>query len=103
MEGVALTPQEEETLGSLRPDDIEAYANKFHPQGRWEPMERALLAHLKDRYDGVTRAISYAATRIGGRWPELEPTILRYATSTPEGSAAALQYATQVVKGRWRS
>jgi hypothetical protein len=101
MEGVPITPQEEETLGKLTPGELEAYANKFHPEGRWAPMERALLAHLKDTYDGVSKAITYAATRIGGRWPELEPHILRFATSTDDGAANALHYATQAVKGRW--
>ena len=101
MEGVPLAPQEEETLGNMLPSQIEAYANKFHPQGRWAPMEKALLAHLKDTYDGTRKAITYAATRIGGRWPELEPQILRFAMSTDDGASAALQYATQAVKGRW--
>jgi len=101
MEGVPLTPQEEETLGNMLPSQIEAYANKFHPQGRWAPMEKALLAHLKDTYDGTRKAITYAATRIGGRWPELEPYLLRFAMTNDSHASDALQYATQAVKGRW--
>ncbi len=101
MEGVPLAPQEEETLGNMLPSQIEAYANKFHPQGRWAPMEKALLAHLKDTYDGTRKAITYAATRIGGRWPELEPYLLRFAMTNDSHASDALQYATQAVKGRW--
>jgi hypothetical protein len=101
MEGVPISPEEEGALGSLMPGELEAYANKFHPEGRWAPMEKALLAHLKNTYDGVNKAIAYAATRIGGRWPEVEPHILRYATVNDQGAANALHYANQAVKGRW--
>jgi hypothetical protein len=100
LSGQPLTPEEEAVLGDRKPGELEAYANKFHPQGRWKPLEDSIISHLKE-WDTMPKAIAYAATRIRGRWPELEPTILRNVAINDEYASHALSYAASAVKGRW--
>ena len=98
---VTNTPAAEDTensrLWEVEPRLLRRYKDKFHPQGRWRPMEESVL-HSKY---GISEGIDYAKEVVGGRWPELEKKILRRALLSEYGAEQAVQYAEEVVRGRW--
>ena len=102
LSGVPLTTEQEDHLATEDPERLKAYAQKFHPQGRWAPLEKSLLTHM-NRWTrtGKAEAVTYAQKRIKGRWPELEAIILRQVAINDMCAGDALNYAVHVVKGRW--
>ena len=110
LSGVPLTPQEEGQLFTAEgeegePEDFTVwnklwnYADKFHPEGRWEPLENAIRQNLRKN---VGQGIRYAKERMKGRWKGIEPFIIRNAAINDNHAGIALDYAVNVVKGRWR-
>ena len=89
--------REDSRLWEVEPWALGRYMDKFHPQGRWKPMEESIL---HSRY-GVSQGIDYAKERVQGRWPELEKKLLRRTLLSEYGAELAVKYAEEVVKGRW--
>jgi hypothetical protein len=98
LEGVPLTPEEEQTLSNQGPDELRPYANKFYPGQRWAPLEQSILRNIGNNTD---EAIKYAADHIKGRWPELEPLLLHSVAISDWYAGKALTYAMTAIKGRW--
>jgi len=89
--------REDSRLWEVEPWALGRYMDKFHPQGRWKPMEESIL---HSRY-GISQGIDYAKERVQGRWPELEKKLLRRTLLSEYGAELAVKYAEEVVKGRW--
>ena len=109
LSGVPLTPQEEGQLFTAEgeegePEDFTIwgklwnYADKFHPEGQWAPLENAIRQNLRKN---VSQGIRYAKERMKGRWKGIEPFITRNAAINDYHAGIALDYAVNVVKGRW--
>ena len=60
----ATEDRENSRLWEVEPRTLGRYMDKFHPQGRWKPMEESIL---HNRY-GVGEGIDYAKERVKGRW-----------------------------------
>lgn len=94
--GEPLTELEESRLRDISPRTLERYANKFHPQGRWAPLEAAILT-TRQFFEGI----EYAKNRVKGRWPAIEKKLLASAGRSNDGAELAVKYTEEVVKGRW--